>query len=377
MGGVVVSSWISRSTRELACCCCAAGGLAAPGPTSRWTVDVEPAPPACASSSASADRPATTARDRVGVLLVRIARVAHAVLQLHAAALLHDVRGLVRRGVEAWRAGESDVIADRVGLGADCRARLARGRAGVRADARHVVAAERALDDVQVGQRRGGASDPVHGCSMDIARLSSALGGLALDRDGGGDGQELGQRALAGDEMVALDRWCVRGIPPYRVSVPSTLVPHGEVVSRPADSAQGGVFFFWGGGAPEGCLDDLRLARESRRPPPRVARRPVMHARATRQAAQGANGATFDSRRLHDPFSSFRVGERGRAQHPRGSSRPRPVTRRVTGRSGRRQRGGAPRGGSRTRLVRRLERLLVRLFVREPGAAMSGRNSDR
>jgi len=56
--------------------------------------------------------------DLVGVLLVRVAGRADAALQLHAAALLDDVRGLVRRGEQVGRVAEHDVAAGRIGLGA-------------------------------------------------------------------------------------------------------------------------------------------------------------------------------------------------------------------------------------------------------------------
>jgi len=65
-------------------------------------------------------------RNRVGVLLVAIRRLADAALELDAAALLDDVRGLVRRGVEVGRSGERDVIADRDALGAHRRRALGR-----------------------------------------------------------------------------------------------------------------------------------------------------------------------------------------------------------------------------------------------------------
>jgi hypothetical protein len=47
------------------------------------------------------------------VLLVGVTGLAHAALELDAAALLHDVRRLVRGGVEIRRAGERDVVAAR------------------------------------------------------------------------------------------------------------------------------------------------------------------------------------------------------------------------------------------------------------------------
>lgn len=55
--------------------------------------------------------------DLVGVLLVSVALFADPARERNAAALLDDVRRLVRGGVEIGRACERDVIAGRIRLG--------------------------------------------------------------------------------------------------------------------------------------------------------------------------------------------------------------------------------------------------------------------
>jgi hypothetical protein len=86
-------------------------------------------------------------RDPIRVLLVRCAAVG-AALQRHAAARLHDVRGLVRGGVQIGRTAERDVAVGGERGGAEL-ARRGRGRTvGVRADPGDVVLAE-ALRDLR------------------------------------------------------------------------------------------------------------------------------------------------------------------------------------------------------------------------------------
>jgi len=91
------------------------------------------------------------------VLLVRISDVADAALQLHAAALLHHVRGLVSHGVQIRALAEHDVIARGVRAGTH-RLRTRRGFGPrVRPDLRDVVSAECALQPVgerQAARRR-------------------------------------------------------------------------------------------------------------------------------------------------------------------------------------------------------------------------------
>jgi hypothetical protein len=93
------------------------------------------------------------------MLLVRVSLVSDAALQLHAAALLDDVSRLVRRGVQAWRARERDVIAGRVRLGTDRGARGCSGTPDVSFDAADIVSAEQALDPIEVRQRPAGAGN--------------------------------------------------------------------------------------------------------------------------------------------------------------------------------------------------------------------------
>ena len=91
------------------------------------------------------------------MLLVRVPLVPDAALQLHTAALLDDVR----RGVQAWRARERDVIAGRVslGTGTDRGARGCSGTPDVSFDAADIVSAEQALDPIEVRQRPAGAGN--------------------------------------------------------------------------------------------------------------------------------------------------------------------------------------------------------------------------
>src|SRR5262249_48001285 len=84
--------------------------------------------------------------DRVGVALVGVAGRADAARELHAAALLDDVRCLVRGGVQVGCTGERDVIAGREPGGAHVAAGLLRRTVGVGLDAADVEPAERALD---------------------------------------------------------------------------------------------------------------------------------------------------------------------------------------------------------------------------------------
>ena len=109
-------------------------------------------------------------------------------------ALLDDVGGLVRRGVEARGARERDVVAGGVCLCADRGGRIARGSVGVSSDAGDVVLAERTLDDVEVRQRAALAGDAVSRGRVDIVRGGSKARGPGLPLHG----QLLDTRALAG-----------------------------------------------------------------------------------------------------------------------------------------------------------------------------------
>jgi hypothetical protein len=70
-----------------------------------------------------------------------------------ASALLHDVRRLVRRGEQIGGSRERHAVARGVGGRADRGRGLAAGATDLRADARDVVVAERALDGVVERQR--------------------------------------------------------------------------------------------------------------------------------------------------------------------------------------------------------------------------------
>jgi hypothetical protein len=87
---------------------------------------------------------------------VRVPHGADATLQLEVAALLNDMRGLVRNGVQIGAAPQDDVIAGRVRLGTHGL----RGRSGlgtcVSLDRRDVVATERALKHIRERQGRSG-----------------------------------------------------------------------------------------------------------------------------------------------------------------------------------------------------------------------------
>lgn len=97
----------------------------------------------------------------VCMLLVAVAFVADASVELHARPLLHDVRRLVRCRVQARRAGKRDVLAGRERLcahGAGTARGVAVGMGLHRAD---VVATEGTLDAIEERQRASGTSDAV------------------------------------------------------------------------------------------------------------------------------------------------------------------------------------------------------------------------
>jgi len=113
------------------------------------------------------------------VLLVRVAALADAALELHAPALLNNVRRFVSRRVEAGRAGERDAVAGRVRLGADRAARRGSRAADVGIDAADVVAAEQLLDRGAVRQRAAGAGDAGRSGFLDRAGVRRRLAVLA------------------------------------------------------------------------------------------------------------------------------------------------------------------------------------------------------
>jgi hypothetical protein len=141
--------------------------------------------------------------DCVGVLLVGISDLADPALQVHAGALLHHVRRLVRRGVEVRRAAERDVIAGGVGLGADRLAGLPGRAADVGLDAADVVTAECGLDAIDVGQFARRLCQAGLGRGVDVVVLRGRLA-VGPSLDGGAVGG-LDERVLAGR---GLDRAC-------------------------------------------------------------------------------------------------------------------------------------------------------------------------
>jgi hypothetical protein len=140
----------------------------------------------------------------VGVLLVCVADLADAALQVHPGALLYDVSGLVRGGMHTGWRGERYLIALGVGLRADLgRSRRSRS-ADVAADSRQVVArAERSLDGLEVGQRARAAGHATIGDLVDARRgrrfTATFSGGLAV-------AESLGQRAATdlGDRRASV-----------------------------------------------------------------------------------------------------------------------------------------------------------------------------
>jgi hypothetical protein len=139
----------------------------------------------------------------VGLALVDIARRADPALELHAAALLHDVRGLVRDRMQVG-AIEHDVVSRRVRLGAHRLRARRRVGAGVPLHARDAVPAEQPLDGLTVRQRRRRGRDAAL-CAV-VDRRGVRRVALELHAR-----QRLGQRALAGRlarRLVILTRGC-------------------------------------------------------------------------------------------------------------------------------------------------------------------------
>jgi hypothetical protein len=142
------------------------------------------------------------------VALVDVAGRADAALEVDAGALLNDVRGLVRGGVEIRRAGERDVVAAREAGGAHVVAGLPGGAVGVRLDAGDVEPAERALDRVEVGQARARAGGPALRGLVNAGGIAAhGAGLLALHRRTEG---VLDERALA--DLLALHRRAERAL---------------------------------------------------------------------------------------------------------------------------------------------------------------------
>jgi hypothetical protein len=123
--------------------------------------------------------------DGVGVLLVGVAFLADVALERHTGALLDDVRGFVRRGVEIRLTGERDVVARCVRLRAHGSRALGGLPADVGLDVADVVTAERALDDIVMRQRTAGSLSAVRRGGVHVAGFGARLAfRLALDRCG-------------------------------------------------------------------------------------------------------------------------------------------------------------------------------------------------
>src|ERR1041384_4057683 len=109
----------------------------------------------------------------IGLLLVRVSALANTALELHPAALLDDVRGLVSGGVKARRVRERDMVPGRVGLGTDRPARGGGGATHVGLDATDVVAAEQLLDRGPMGHRAADSSDPLGSQSLNLVTVGA------------------------------------------------------------------------------------------------------------------------------------------------------------------------------------------------------------
>jgi hypothetical protein len=148
--------------------------------------------------------------DGVGMALVCIAGLTDAALELDTRALLNHVGRLVGHGVQVGVAAEHDVVAGGVGRSADvARARCCFG-SEMGMHPRNVVAAERPLDRVGVGQRRTGTCGAARGGSMHHRRIGLGAGFraalhhrrlLALDQRVLSDGRGL-WRASLGFEIL-------------------------------------------------------------------------------------------------------------------------------------------------------------------------------
>ncbi len=197
------------------------------------------------------------------MLLVRIARLTHTVLDLDPAALLNHVSRLVGGGVQVRRLAKGDVVAGRERFGTQRVGGLDCTSSDVRARAAHVVASERTLDRLGMWQR---LRSPRHAGRGDLSSVAVRRDGAAVAR---ADhlplisdavavalpgipirsacqhrrGQPRGQRALAGRDSPALDRLAATGAPHTRPSFlrhdPLCRPERAPVVSAPADCEVG------------------------------------------------------------------------------------------------------------------------------------------
>src|SRR5262245_27540523 len=101
--------------------------------------------------------------DRVGMTLVAVTGLIDTPKELNTPTLLDNMRGLVRGGVEVWRAVERDRVAHREGSRTERMGGFAGGCALVSCDTRNVVATEAALDLVEVRELAATACHPMAG----------------------------------------------------------------------------------------------------------------------------------------------------------------------------------------------------------------------
>jgi hypothetical protein len=136
------------------------------------------------------------------VLLVCVARGADATLELNATALLDDVRGFVRRGVEIRLAFEADLAAACVSLGTELLAGFGGGATSARLDPGDIVSrTQRSLDRLAVGQR---LCRTLCAAGGDVAgRWSWSHSGLRLLQLDALDGGPLADRSLVAQPTTA------------------------------------------------------------------------------------------------------------------------------------------------------------------------------
>jgi hypothetical protein len=131
--------------------------------------------------------------DRVGLLLVSVARMPHSIRELRAPALLHDMSRFVRGELHVGFAAEGDPISRGVGQRTHALVSACRGSADRGACTSDIVAPERSLDTVEMRKRLArtryaGARGFVQagGALMVVfARASSAAGAFCLREEDG------------------------------------------------------------------------------------------------------------------------------------------------------------------------------------------------
>lgn len=104
------------------------------------------------------------------MLLVLVAGLADAALELDAAALLNDMRGFVCCGMEIGRRYKGDVVAHRERLRVHCVRASGGGRVRVRLDSADVMASKQLLDLLRVRQGVRAARDTIGGSGMNGGR---------------------------------------------------------------------------------------------------------------------------------------------------------------------------------------------------------------